>query len=333
MDTQGLEFKNILVIHFGQLGDVVLGLPAIRAIRVRFPGAKLTVLSGKSTLNIIRLARVADDQIAVDRVELRDGNKVRSISKVFALAKEIRSKKFDLVIDLHSLYETNLLGYFSGAPCRLYADRENRSINRLSNFPVKPPPEDRSKHASERYLDVIRPLGIGLAKAELHIVPYEQDVRGVREIFDTFGIGDEPLIGMFLGAGHPSRRWNIKKYAELATRITERDGLKVLVFLGPEEIDLVDEVKATFPPSSIILDKLGLLPLFAALTFLRVLVSNDTGPTHLAAATDASIVLIVNKNAPAEFLPLTDRLTVVRSGEMDEIGVDEVYDAVKAALK
>lgn len=332
METQDLEFKNILVVHFGQLGDVVLGLPALRAIRRRFPDSKITVLSGKSTLNIIRLARVADEQIAVDRVELRDGNKLRSIGKVFALARQIRQRHFDLVVDLHSLYETNLLGYFSGARYRLYANRENRSLDRLSSFPIKPPLEDRSKHASERYLDVIRSLGIDPPRPVLEIAPDEQNVENVRELLAGVGITDEPLVGMFLGAGHPSRRWDLKKYAELATRLTDNDGLKVLVFLGPEEIELLDEVKTAFPPSTIILDKLGLLPLFAVLTFLRVLVSNDTGPTHLAATTQASIVLIVNKNAPTEFLPLTDRLTVVRSGEIDEIGVDEVYSAVRKAI-
>ncbi|MBK8304555.1 MAG: hypothetical protein IPK98_14570 [Chloracidobacterium sp.] len=70
------EYKNILVIHFGQLGDVVLGLPALRAIRDHFADAKITVMSGTSTAEIIRLGQVADDQIAVDRVKLRDGKRV-----------------------------------------------------------------------------------------------------------------------------------------------------------------------------------------------------------------------------------------------------------------
>lgn len=333
MAQQLPDYCNILVIHFGQLGDVVLSLPALRAIRDYFPRAKITVMSGTSTAAIIKLAEIADDQIAVDRVELRDGNRFRSIAAIFKLVGDVRRRRFDLVIDLHSLSETNLLGFMAGIPNRLYADRKSRSIGWLSNFPVKPPSEDRRKHAAHRYMDVIRPLGIEIAEPVLDLEPAEVDVSEVREVLREHGLEEANLVGLFLGAGHPSRRWPLERYAELAARLVDEDGTRVLVFLGPEEFDLVTAVAAMFPPSVVILDKLKLLPLFAALTFLKVLVSNDTGPTHLAAATGASIVLITGSEAPTEFLPLTDRLTVVKSGPIDQIGVEEVYQAVRSRLE
>ncbi len=320
-------------MHFGQLGDVVLGLPALRAIRRHFPGANITIMSGTSTAAIIKLAEIADEQIAVDRVELRDGNKFRSTAKIFKLVGEVRSRRFDLAIDLHSLSETNLLGFLARIPRRLYANRKGRSIDRLSNFPVKPPPEDRGKHAAHRYMDVIRPLGIENVEPVLDLEPAEADISEVRNVLREHGVEGTRLVGMFLGAGNPSRRWPLEKYAKLAARLDDEDGTRVLVFLGPEEFDLIPAVVAAFPSSVVILDKLKLPPLFAALTFLKVLVSNDTGPTHLAAATKASIVLITGGSAPTEFLPLTDRLTVVKSGPIDEIGVDEVFAVVRSRLE
>ncbi len=321
------------MLHFGQLGDVVLGLPVLRAIRGRFPDAKLTVMSGTSTAAIINLAGVADDQIAVDRVKLRDGSKVRSVVQMLSLVRQVRRRRFDLAVDLHSLSETNLLGFLAGIPNRLYADRAGRSINRLANFSVKPPKEDRGKHAAHRYMDVLRPLGIENVDPVLDLEPAVTDIAEVRKILIDRGIDGSTLVGMFLGAGHPSRRWPLEKYAELAARLDKNDGTRVLVFLGPEELDLVSVVKREFPPTVVILDELKLLPLFAALTFLRVLVSNDTGPTHLAAATKAVIVLIADKAAPTEFLPLTKRLRVVNSGSIGAIGVNEVYDAVTSELE
>ncbi len=321
------------MLHFGQLGDVVLGLPALRAIRNRFPDAKITVMSGTSTAAVIKLADVADDQIAVDRVKLRDGSKVRSVVQMLSLVGEVRRRRFDLAVDFHSLSETNLLGFLAGIPNRLYADRAGRSINRLANFSVKPPKEDRSKHAAHRYMDVVRPLGIENVDPVLDLEPAAGDIAEVQKILIDHGIDGSNLVGMFLGAGHPSRRWPLEKFAELATRLDAMQGTRVLVFLGPEEIDLVPAVKREFPPSVVVLDELKLLPLFAALTFVRVLVSNDTGPTHLAAATKGVIVLITDKTAPTEFLPLTKRLTVVNNGPIGEIGVDEVYDAVTSALE
>ena len=333
MDQQHSEFKNILVIHFGQLGDVVLGLPALRAIRRHFPDSRITAMSGTLTAAIIRLAGVADEQLAVDRVELRDGNRFRSVSKMLKLVGEVRRRRFDLVIDLHSLSETNLLGFLAGIPNRLYANRKGRSLGRLCNFRPKPPLEDRGNHAATRYMDVIEPLVGENTDPVLKLEPDSADVSEVQKILREQGVEGANLVGMFLGAGHPSRRWPIQKFAELASRIGERDGTHVLVFLGPEEIDLLPAVMSGFPSSAIILDKLQLLPLFAALTFLKVLVSNDTGPTHLAAATEASIVLITDKGAPTEFLPLTQRLTVVNSGQICDIGIDEVYEAVRSKLE
>lgn len=332
MTQQIPEFKNILVIHFGQLGDVVLGLPALRAIRTKFPHAKLTVMSGKSTSAIINIAQIVEDQIIVDRVALRDGGKLRSIRSILKLVSEVRRRKFDFVIDLNSLYETNLLGFFGGIPQRLYADRKGRSLNILCNFPEKPPPEDRSKHVAVRYLDVLKPLGVEVEPV-LELVPAQEDLVTAEKLFNEHEIDKtNNLVGMFLGAGHPDRRWPLKKFATLAARLSD-DGLRVLVFLGPEESDLLAEVKSQFPLSAVILDKLKLPELFAVLTFLKLLVSNDTGPTHLAAATDVSIILISHERAPNEFRPLTKRLTVIDSGTINEISVDVVYSAVMSALE
>ena len=326
------EFKNILVIHFGQLGDVVLGLPALRAIREHFASAKITVASGKSTADIIRLAKVADEQIVVDRVKLRDGKKLDSIAAIGKIVIDVRRRKFDFVVDLNSLYETNALGYLSGAKYRLYANRENRSLDFLTRFPVKPPVEDRSMHVASRYMDVLRPLGIIEDSPILELQPDTEDINEIHRIFDEHNISGERLVGIFLGAGHPSRRWPLEKYAELSMRLVSWSDLRVLIFLGPEELELLPDIKRHFPASAVVLDKLRLLPLFAALTFLDVFVGNDTGPTHLAAATKASLIVISHASAPDEFTPLTDRLTVIKSGQIDEISVDEVYQAVTESL-
>ncbi|HEX8844801.1 MAG TPA: hypothetical protein VF791_09175, partial [Pyrinomonadaceae bacterium] len=146
--------RNILVIDFGQLGDVVLSLPALRAIRERFPQARITVAVGKPGAPVIELSGYADATIVVDRVALRDGWKVLSIFRIGKLVKQVRRERFDFVIDLHSLSETNLLGFFSGAPTRLYARRPGRSLDYLANFRPKPPVEDSrpTKHAIDRYL-------------------------------------------------------------------------------------------------------------------------------------------------------------------------------------
>lgn len=327
MTERSFNPQNILVTHFGQMGDVILGLPAFKAIRQRFPAAQLTILAGKSAAAVAGIAGVFDEEIIVDRVELRDGNQLRSIQRIFKLAREIRRRKFDFIIDLHSLSETNILGFLSGARRRLYANRENRSIDFLANFSPRPPLEDKDKHLSERYLDVLRPLGIENVSRFVKIEPRAEDVAEIKELLQDLGAGQKTLIGLFLGAGHPSRRWSLDRFAELTEKFAKREDQQVLIFLGPEELDLLDEVNRKFPPPAIILDKLKLLPLFAAASLLRVLISNDTGPMHLGAVAGASIVLISDRRAPSCFWPLTEKLEVVKSGEISEISAEEVFQA------
>jgi ADP-heptose:LPS heptosyltransferase len=322
------NFQNILVIDFGQLGDVVLSLPALKAIRERFAEAKITLFVGKSPAQFARISGLADEVIMVDRVELRDGPRLRSIREVFRIVGDIRRRRFDLVIDLHSLSETNLLGFLSGAKYRLYANRENRSLDRLGRFPSKPALEDKSMHLTDRYLDVLRPLGINDTPRFVEIAPPEEDIKEIRALYTKLGLDGKTLIGLFLGAGHPSRRWSVGNFAELTKGLIKDESSRVLVFLGPEEFHLLDEIHEKFPPGAIILDKLKLLPLFAALSLLDVLVSNDTGPMHLAAIAGARIVLIWDKRGNPIFMPLTEKLTLVSSGTIDEIGVDEVFNAV-----
>src|SRR5712691_1372281 len=135
------DARNILVIDFGQLGDVVLSLPALRAIRDRFPAARITVAVGKPGAEVVSMSGHADETLVVDRVGLRDGAKVVSILRIFRLVKSVRRSQFDFVIDLHSLSETNLLGFLSGAPKRLYSRRPGRSLDYLANFEPRPPIE------------------------------------------------------------------------------------------------------------------------------------------------------------------------------------------------
>lgn len=317
------------------MGDVILALPAFRAIRTRFPDARLTALVGKSAATIARLAGVFDEEIVVDRVALRDGKRLRSINKIRRLVREIRRRRFDFIIDLHSLSETNLLGFLSGARARLYANRENRSLDFLGKFPAKPPAEDKTKHVTDRYLEVLKPLGITSAPRFVPIAPEQREVEFVSNLLRKEGAENERLVGIFPGAGHPSRRWSLENFAALCKRLTADDEPpppRTIVFLGPEEIGLREEVEGLFPEKTIVFDRLTIPQLVAAASLLRVLVSNDTGVAHIGTIAGASLVLVLDARAPLTYLPQTEKIRVVRSATIDRIPVEEVFCASRAFL-
>ena len=327
--------RNILVIDFGQLGDVVLSLPALRALRERFALAKITVAVGKPGGEIIRMCGYADDTIEIDRVALRDGFKPLSIWKVFQITKDIRRRHFDFVIDLHSFSETNLLGFFSGARHRLLARRPGRSLDFLANFKPAPPIDrnDPKQHLVDRYLDVLLPLGIENAQRIPKLATSAADDRDV----DTWlrpakADAGAPLVGIFPGAGHPGRRWPIERFAQLADSLIRNDTVRPIIFVGPEERHLLQQMKALFPPPSLILDKLSLPQLAAVQARLAVFVSNDTGPVHIAAAVGTPVVVLIDLPTPHAYVPLGASQKLMFSESIREIKVEDVYAATRELL-
>ena len=323
--------QNILIINFGQIGDVVLSLPALKAVREKFPAAKITVMIGKSGGEIVEISGFADEKITVDRVRLRDGQKVNSIKEISQIVKDTRRRRFDLVIDLHSLYETNFLGFLSGAKHRLYANRENRSLDFLANFRPAPPRENKKLHLTDHYLNVLEPLGIENAARFVEIQPRAEDLERVGDLLPTSEVVD--LIGLFPGAGHPSRRWSLEKFAETAAELSQNENTRTIVFLGPEEKDLRGEIENKFPRETLIVDNLSLLEFIAALSKLSVLISNDTSAIHLGAIVGTKIVLVMDKRAPTTYLPLAEKIRLVNSDVIERIKTVEVLQATREMLE
>jgi ADP-heptose:LPS heptosyltransferase len=321
--------RNILVLDLGQIGDVILSLPALAAIRKRFTESKITILIGKSATDIIQLSNIFDEVIPVDRVRLRDGNKLESIKEIFKLIAELRRRKFDFVIDLHSLHESNLLGFLSGAKMRLFAKRGTRSLDWLSNFRPEPPAFNKDQHVAKFYLDSLKPLGIADLQASFTLKPADNDIEKVTKLLKSDKIYHEDLVGINIGAGHPTRSWELAKFAELSRKLTEYRKCRILIFFGPEEWHFEKEIKASFSTDVLFYHKLSLRELAAAFTFLRVLIGNDSGPLHLGAIVGATVMTITN---PSHFSPLGDKFHFVKSSTPDKISVEEAFQKAKTIV-
>ena len=204
--------RNILVIDFGQLGDVVMSLPAVDAIRERFPRARITIAVGKPGAEVIEMSGCADATISVDRVGLRDGFKPLSVLRVFQVVKDVRSRKFDFVIDLHSFSETNLLGFLSGAPqalvfpaagtvARLSRQLSTAAADRRRQSNPATFGRSLSRRVNSRWGSRIRRVYHGsTTRAE--------DNRAIDAMLrKSKAETGAPLVGLFPGAGHPGRCW------------------------------------------------------------------------------------------------------------------------------
>lgn len=321
------------MIDFGQLGDVVLSLPALNALRRKFPDAKITVMAGQIPAQVIRLGEVADEIMRVDKVLLRKSSKIWSIWQILRFVKDVRGRKFDLIVDLHSLYETNLLAFLSGSKHRLLSNRHNRSLDFLGNFNPKPPKEDKAMHIIDRYFDVLKPLGIEGSDKNIELFPTAVDLDYVdRECFGNLAPGFQNAVGLFPGAGNPSRCWSLRKFAELAHKLLN-DGLRPIVFLGPEEAGLKETIIDHFPVETIVCEKLTISRFIAALSRMPIFVANDTGPLHLALAVGVPTIVLLYETAPKTFMPLSEKLHLIQNKQIEEILVEEVYQKALNILK
>jgi len=324
---------NILVIDFGQLGDVVMSLPALRAIRARFPYAQITVAVGKPGGELIHLSGYANDILEVDRVSLRDGPKLISIGRILKFVSRVRKLKFDFVIDLHSLYETNLLGFLSGAPHRLYARRPNRSLDFLANFEPRPGREVKNAHLVDRYLDILKPLGIQNPPRTPALKTNAAADFAVEALLKKEKAQSrELLVGLFPGAGHKGRIWPLEKFAELADHLIRNDRVRVIVFAGPEERGMVPQMRTLFPPATIFFDRLSISQLASAQARLTLFISNDTGPAHIAAAVGTPVIVLLDRPDPHSYTPVGACTRLIYSPAIARISVREAYEAAHELL-
>jgi ADP-heptose:LPS heptosyltransferase len=326
--------QNILVLDFGQLGDVVLSVPALSAIRKRFAGARITVATGTAASPVVEMSGLADGVLSVDRVRLRDGPKLRSLAEIARLVGDVRRAGYDLAIDLHSLSESNLLAYVSGAPERLFARRGGRSLDFLST--LCSPREDGERHIVDRYLDVLKPLGITNPNRIPHLPTRPEDDRAIEQMLLGRGAAsNRPLVGLFPGASTPLKRWPLARFAQLGRRLEEHDGARVILFAGPEESAMLEHLRASFSPGTILFDRLSLTQLASAAARLDLFVSNDSGPMHLAAAVGAPVLLLLGASVRAGywFGPVGQKHRVLVRPSLLQITAGEAHAMARSMLQ
>ncbi len=315
--------RRILLIHFGQMGDAVMALPAARALGDAYPSAEVTVLAGRSGAAVFRLAGFRPVW-AVDRAGWRD-SAWKAAREMPALMVELRRQRFDLSVDLHSYKETNLLAWAAGVPARVAMLRPTRSWPRLITHP--PPPDDPRAHLLDRYCRVLQPLDIMVADRQPRLrADAEVQVWAERE-----WPADRSWLGICPGAGHPSRRWPADRFAaavaEWAQPLNPAPG--IVVFAGPEENE--EQLAHLRRLSGAQLyGGLSIPQLAAALGRCRVVLTNASGPSHIAAAAGSTVVTV---GEIPMFDPVGRVLAVRARRSVADISVAAVAEALDGAWR
>ena len=316
------EIKRILLIQPSRIGDIIFSLPTLSALRRTFPRARITWLVDDRCQDLVEGHPDLDEVLVVPFKAIEEALKKRSwkgVGQTFSrLKRELRSRSFDLSIDLHGLAKSALLVWMAGARFRI-GSANTTGMKECSGFfsrEIPPRPDDR--HTVERNLSVIDFLGGPTQEVQFQLTISGVVQSQVREMLMSAGRREqERLVVIHPGAGWLSRRWPVDRFAELINTLGLTSGLQLAVIGGAaggsEEGRLFDQL---FPlirvPVINLVNRLRLKELIALLMETDLFIGNEAGPLHLATALDRSVVAIIGPTRPELTGPFGRKALIVR---------------------
>jgi len=292
------KYKNILIIKPSSLGDVIMTLPALGAIKRCYPDSKISWLIRPEFAGLIRGNSYLDEIIYFDRKFLAKAlYKPRAFAAIFKLIKKLKDSKFDVVFDFQGLFRTGSLAYLSGAPVR-YGLSDSREFAPL--FYTHRVPVDLNKHhVLEMYMDMLKFAGIEDKQVEF-ILPMDSDAeKYVAEMLESSDVEPGQYAVLIPGSAHEDKCWPAEKFARIAEKINNELGLKIVATGTASEAAIIEKIQSnTKVPILNLAGKTNLRQLIYVLKDAYVVVSNDTGPGHIAAIMGRPIVMIFGWSNP-----------------------------------
>lgn len=295
--------NRFVIVRLGALGDVVHAIPVAAALRRAFPPARIDWLVSAKHRAILQLVPVLDHLIVVnDRGDAAGGH------SLVAAMRELRRGRYDAAIDLQGLIKSALLARSSGArrvvgfASRYARERAARLFYTDAHDPGRGglygPRETR--HVVEINLGLLQVLGVTSACAEFPIA--EVTSSAAAEVRERVGARYALLNP---GAAWPNKRWPPERLAAIARQLHDRHGLASVVLWGPEEKALATAVVEAAGAAAVLSPPTTVADLVALSRGAAVMVSGDTGPTHIATAVGTPIVGIYGPTRPARNGPLS----------------------------
>lgn len=334
------KIERILLIRFGSLGDVVLTLPVVEAVRKAFPNAYVAMLVGDRSADVV----TADTRLDEVIIFKRNLNGIASISELNRIIHVIKARNFDISIDLQRKFRSSYIAFCGNV-------RERIGYHQPYGFlcTVKVP-DKGNIHAVDRNLRLLAPLGIR-ANVERPIMMLSSESRAFADnFFRSKGLENSLTVGMFVGAGWRHRCWMPERFAKIGDLASQRYNAKILVFGGPDEKDIVKEVLKNMNHEAIPIPGENTIQQLAGLiSKCHVFISNDTGPMHISVALNVPTIALFGPGNHIKFQPIGERHTTIKKALpcspckqftdkckdnicMKSITIEDVWDAVQRTI-
>jgi lipopolysaccharide heptosyltransferase I len=346
MNGSQAAVSRLLIVRLGALGDVVHAIPVAAALRSAFPAARIDWLVSAKHREILDLVPVIDRRLVIN-----DRSGASAGTPLVTAIRELRRNRYDVALDLQGLLKSALLSRASGAP-RVIGFSSGYARERLARLfytdaadpgrgGLYDPRETR--HVVEMNLALLEPLGISKPAIEFPIDRVESSVA--RQASTQAG-GSYVLLNP--GAAWPNKRWPPERFAGLAIELRKRHRLTSIVLWGPGEEALAKATAAAADGAAFVSPRTSIADLVALARGAAVMISGDTGPTHIAGAVGTPLVGIYGPTRPSRNGPMAPHDEIVTRDRACEchhlrrcrlarmclldVEVAEVLDAVERRL-
>lgn len=288
-----INYTKILVVRTDRIGDVVLSTPALRLLRDACPNAKISILVSKTTFDLVE-GNPDIDEIIVDDKEGEN----KGLAGYLKLVTAIKKKRFELAVVFHTKKRTNLLCYLAGIPRRV--GFKDKKFGFLLTDPIKDARFMGEKHESEYCLDVLRHVGISGQGYKLFVPIKDSALEWVeKKLFQSNVSRYEKQIALHLGASDPSKCWPPEKFAEFINQYSVNKNI-IFLLIGADNIKSQGEVVVQLSKRPLVnlIGQTTVAQMAALISKCDLLVSNDSGPVHVASGLGVPVVSIFTRNQP-----------------------------------
>jgi len=331
--------EKVLVIRTDRIGDLVLTTPLFEALKTNYPRLTVTALVNDYARPILENNPFVDHVIAY------------SPANQNILLNTLKEKKFDVAILVYPRFRLAWLTYRAGIPARI--GTAYRWYSFLFTYKIHQHRKRVCKHELEFNLELLTPLGLKVQGILPSIFLSKSELQAAEQLWQRQGLRPEDLkVVIHPGGGRSSLRWSENNFAELACKIAKELGGKIILTGLENERSLTDRISRELQGEVIDLTgKLNLRELAAVLSYTNLIITNSTGPMHMAVALGAKVVALfcpIKTASPMRWGPCgeghqallppvtpchcsVDRCS--RGSCMDLITVEEVFQLAKVALK
>ncbi|MDP3703436.1 MAG: lipopolysaccharide heptosyltransferase II [Candidatus Omnitrophota bacterium] len=339
--------KRILVIRLDRLGDVILSTPVLQALRSHFPHAFIAMMVRPECNDIVEGNPSINEVILYDK----DGAH-RRVTATVRFARQLKRFDFDTALVLHPSHRSHWIPWLARIPVRVGYDRK---CGWLLTHCIPHRKQEGNKHEAGYTLEMLDVFGIRPLASAPFVPIHERAKRRVADLLAESSIQpSDQLVAIHPSASCISKRWMPDRFAQVADRLAQEQGLKVCLVAGESDAHVAHQVAQGMHHAPVnFAGRLSVAELAALLKRCRLLISNDSGPVHVAAAVGTPVVDIFGRNqrglSPLRWGPLGEGHVILHKEVgcvtclahncdieflcLTSLSVEEVYQAAVTILK